>query len=953
MASFVRESKFRNIEVKLDNRDKFYDQLRIFNGSIEGCNLLATNSKYLAYIDATGSGTALGLLPLTSVGKVHGAAGSQLPLIRAHAQAIQDFSFDKFNTSLLHTCSSDGRLKSWFIPSDGLVADISDPVAMISPRSGFSLKGICQHPSAKGVIAVRGSKDIALIDLEANEEICATSSGVFRNDVQNLAWSYSGHVLVAMAKDKVLRLFDLRLPPEEQIIATANSHTGTRTTSCVWLGDTSYFLTTGHSMMMDREMMIWDERKLDKPLKKERLDGSTSSIMPFFDSDNNLLMFCGKGESMVRIYETSIAGELFSLSTTSLGDVFRGAALLPKQAYDLMGCEVLRLLKLSDSSIQPVSVVVPRKEKRKFHDDLYPPTVCEAPPAMSSAQFREGLNFSPERIDVEASSLDGPQAVEEVPAQAAAELAPTAMTTAQIREQATEIEKVEEMVANKIEESRTSVPRVVRSSVSYTSILKYRNMYGTENPKTQSFFNLLPQLTFSDGPLIAANHLYWAIPYQGGGGPVYVSRLDSFGKVEPGVPVLNGHKAPVLDISFSPFQPNILATASIDKSVKIWTLPEDSSISLSDVEPTMTLDQHQNTVKTCSFHPVIDSFLATSSMDQTVRLFDISAGAEVHKVEIENSGSEASYPNNLSFNYDGSLIAAACRDRVIRILDPRTSTTVLSTSTSSPLGRNLSSTWCYNAQSNAILSTSASSSGMRMIHMWDTRNMNEPLNSTAVDNGAGQLFPIFDEDTGVCFLVGKGDTILRFYEITLGAEGAVCLKSSEFQSGRDPFAGVCMLPKRACDVREVEVSRLLKLTSDSVVPISFTMPRAENLKRYFQDDIFVPTRSTTSGGTIADWLQSEESKPQPQFVSLKPDDMTLASERPVEVQSKRQSTIFREEINKQEAESKQRDEAFSRLQNLAIQRSNYHPNPSHIVKAKGEAQPVADDDHSDDGWGDD
>lgn len=36
---------------------------------------------------------------------------------------------------------------------------------------------------------------------------------------------------------------------------------------------------------------------------------------------------------------------------------------------------------------------------------------------------------------------------------------------------------------------------------------------------------------------------------------------------------------------------------------------------------------------------------------------------------------------------------------------------------------------------------------------------------------------------------------------------------------------VCVLPKRALDVMSAEVIRLLKLTKDSIIPVSFQVPR--------------------------------------------------------------------------------------------------------------------------------
>jgi coronin-1B/1C/6 len=44
-----------------------------------------------------------------------------------------------------------------------------------------------------------------------------------------------------------------------------------------------------------------------------------------------------------------------------------------------------------------------------------------------------------------------------------------------------------------------------------------------------------------------------------------------------------------------------------------------------------------------------------------------------------------------------------------------------------------------------------------------------------------------------------------------------------------------MLPKRACNAMRCEVARFVKLTSDSVEPISFIVPRKEVT---FQEDIF-------------------------------------------------------------------------------------------------------------------
>jgi WD40 repeat protein len=289
-------------------------------------------------------------------------------------------------------------------------------------------------------------------------------------------------------------------------------------------------------------------------------------------------------------------------------------------------------------------------------------------------------------------------------------------------------------------------------------------MFGTEHPKSGTFYNLKPNTSAMDSPLIACSDMFWAVPYQGGGGPVYVSKLNSFGKVEPTCPVVNGHKAPVLDISFSPFHSNIMATASDDSTVKIWQLNEDSGVTsdLTERDACSTLNAHSHSVRTCNFHPTVAGLIFTSSLDLTVKLFDINSGSVVGCLDAGLS--EGGIVSNLTFNFDGSLAAIATKDRVVKVLDARTGGVCMSTPTgSTAFGRNLRVEWCCSGPTMGSMATvSTASSGMRQMLMWDPRSMATPICTQSIDNAAGQLFPMYDEGLGVCFLAGKGDTIIRY-----------------------------------------------------------------------------------------------------------------------------------------------------------------------------------------------
>jgi len=73
---------------------------------------------------------------------------------------------------------------------------------------------------------------------------------------------------------------------------------------------------------------------------------------------------------------------------------------------------------------------------------------------------------------------------------------------------------------------------------------------------------------------------------------------------------------------------------------------------------------------------------------------------------------------------------------------------------------------------------------------------------------------------------------------------------SEFKSAK-PQVGMAMYPKTAVNVNEVEIVRLLKVTTTALEPVSFIVPRKSDI---FQDDIYPPTRGTEPGLDAGAWF---------------------------------------------------------------------------------------------------
>ena len=138
---------------------------------------------------------------------------------------------------------------------------------------------------------------------------------------------------------------------------------------------------------------------------------------------------------------------------------------------------------------------------------------------------------------------------------------------------------------------------------------------------------------------------------------------------------------------------------------------------------------------------------------------------------------------------------------------------------------------------------------MRQIYVRDTRNLTADHAIINVDTSTGILMPMFDPDTSMLFVAGRGDTSIHFYEVT-DTHPYTTMERSRFTG--EQTKGVCLVPKRALRVMETEVNRILHLTGNSLQPISYSVPRKSYLD--FHSDLFPETRGTRTTGSASTWM---------------------------------------------------------------------------------------------------
>jgi len=246
------------------------------------------------------------------------------------------------------------------------------------------------------------------------------------------------------------------------------------------------------------------------------------------------------------------------------------------------------------------------------------------------------------------------------------------------------------------------------------------------------------------------------------------------------------------------------------------------------------------------WNQVAENILATAGTDYDVKIWDVTTGQD--KVTV---GGHGGIIQSVNWNYSGSLLITYCKDKKMRLVDPRHNKVngEVETHTGVKGGRAL-----WMGKHELIISVGFSKGAEREYMIFDPRKFEECLARAAIDNSAGVLMPFYDEDTEILFLAGKGDGNLRYYEVEPESPANQMVHFISQYSSNEPAAGCGYMPKRGCDVNTNEIVRLYKQTGTLLQPLSFKVPRKSDL---FQDDIFPPCRSDEPALTAAQFFAGE------------------------------------------------------------------------------------------------
>lgn len=200
--------------------------------------------------------------------------------------------------------------------------------------------------------------------------------------------------------------------------------------------------------------------------------------------------------------------------------------------------------------------------------------------------------------------------------------------------------------------------KVVRST-------HYRHIYGEEYMAKDSWTGIRLNNAAGLNHTIQGNGKYFAIPWQGTAGPVAVFKMDNPRRVPVDTKtIVSGFT--VHDFAFHPFNDDLIAIGGDASTVKLFKIPENiEELEENITEAELTLFGHNGKINTLDFHRSANNVLATSSVDGTVKLWDLNTGDEKLSLDI------GSGIFKLDFNYTGDLLVVSTKEKEVRIYDPR------------------------------------------------------------------------------------------------------------------------------------------------------------------------------------------------------------------------------------------------------------------------------------------
>ena len=361
---------------------------------------------YFAAAASGGRGSVLLVRPLTATGNVPRSLGEVSIDVGSPISAV---AWCPFDDHLVAVGCDNGSVTIYAIP-DGYATE-EDAARTEKLTSRVERMAVTPSVHTKKVVSLTWNTLVAgvLLSASADGTACVTAYSVGdarQNDAQaprllaraklpepvlRGTWTDNGRLACIGIRGGVVYLFDPVVACGdggnlvdlatlgEDVVTVLRPHTNPRAAGVVDASRSGFLLSFGFSQTMELELVSFDLTTSGPPPEVARLSlGTGGSAAPqcVYDGDTGLLVVGGRGETVVNTFEIlKEAPFIRQLSALTCAKPQYSINALPKRCVDGMDCEILRLLRVTNVTVEPIKFHVPRRDKATFHNELFPDTM--------------------------------------------------------------------------------------------------------------------------------------------------------------------------------------------------------------------------------------------------------------------------------------------------------------------------------------------------------------------------------------------------------------------------------------------------------------------------------------------------------------------------------------------------------------------------------------------------
>ena len=280
------------------------------------------------------------------------------------------------------------------------------------------------------------------------------------------------------------------------------------------------------------------------------------------------------------------------------------------------------------------------------------------------------------------------------------------------------------------------------------------------------------------------------------------------------VPLLKGHSGMIYDLAWSPFEDRLLATCADDGKAKLWCFDDYSGLSESGTrsDPDLELDAHARKCLSVQWHEAAENLLATHSIDKTVKIWDIDeARCDEPLITFTDM---PDYATSIRWSPDGAKICGMLKNKSMVVMDPRQEASVMKAA--SHVGPRLQRVqW---ADDTTLITSGFDKEAKRQWGCWDLRNLEQPLALGPLSEGSGGPYIYYDRSYGIMIMAGRGDNVIGIYHFDKASPTFLnyCSTYNFMQTTQKAF---CMAPKQSVDVSVQEVMRSVRITNSNTIEV--------------------------------------------------------------------------------------------------------------------------------------